>query len=316
MTTELNPCTSVNDPDLFRPASESGITRRSFLKRTASTVLLTALAVNLFAVEQNSESLPSSSETTKFILKLTTWPGNLFEKKSEVPIGMWPKITLTQKLVSEVPLEPEVVSQMSDTDPLNPDLLTLPWPMEGGYEGEKEAYHLAPAVLYTSALGDFDKVEAPLPLRPYAPGVFVNGIFVEPDNRGYWAKKLDFKFSEGKLLLDLDTNFITIPPGVADSSVSVNEDTGVTTEAVPNPLMVAMGEKLIKVHHNGIIMDMWAPYKVWVIPFIGGFNIRIDWYTPRLDPNMPIQNGENVDRWQVVPGPIFQYEKKNYKAPL
>ena len=59
MNTELNPSTSVNDP--FQSALESKITRRSFLKRTAATVLITIMAVNAFGEELTAQNGGSSS---------------------------------------------------------------------------------------------------------------------------------------------------------------------------------------------------------------------------------------------------------------
>lgn len=69
MNTELNPSTSVNDP--IQPPVESGVTRRSFVKRTAATILMTALAVNAFATEVVAANGGDSSPPKKYTILLT-----------------------------------------------------------------------------------------------------------------------------------------------------------------------------------------------------------------------------------------------------
>lgn len=67
-TTELTPSINVNDP--FQSALQSTITRRSFLKRTAATVLLTVMALNTFAGETTAV-IGGGSSVPIYSIKLT-----------------------------------------------------------------------------------------------------------------------------------------------------------------------------------------------------------------------------------------------------
>ena len=57
MKTPLEPTTTTTamEPDIFQPATQTGITRRTFLKRTVSTTLAVLLALNSFKAESYAQ---------------------------------------------------------------------------------------------------------------------------------------------------------------------------------------------------------------------------------------------------------------------
>lgn len=100
MNSELDKTTNVNDP--FQPATEANITRRSFLKRTAATILITVLAVNVFAEENTAQAGGESSVPKHYTIRYDggSWPATqAFLGKQQIPKGVF-AVTVGNKSVS------------------------------------------------------------------------------------------------------------------------------------------------------------------------------------------------------------------------
>ena len=135
------------------------------------------------------------------------------------------------------------------------------------------------------------------------------------------------------MILDLAADAaITIPAGIADSSTTVNVDTGVETKTIPAEVLIASGEiramKLfpllngngqpLKDHDGnpigGETLPIFIPYRVTAIPKLGSFEVRVDWFNATLGAGRVLGAGENPTRWQTLTSPAFEYRNIRYKV--